>query len=207
MSLRGEVYFPNLDFEKKTVDFGCILNDTEVTRYVNITNNSPMDVRYKWSFLVGEQPHAIWNRRPKPRFVEAPEPEIVEVWTLRIFFWFGNINYFIIASNIQVLEHLQISYSFRGDHFFGVTLLFILAPSWIQEPEAIEETTNLTETISGQRSQVEIQIEDFDTAEVTVLPPDGDDDQPRDSVQGDQAEVSHEFRQIKDGAQGDSALS
>ena len=47
IALRGEVYFPNLDFEKTTMDFGCILNDTEVTRYVNITNNSPMEVKYR----------------------------------------------------------------------------------------------------------------------------------------------------------------
>ena len=44
VALRGEVYFPNLEFEKSVVDFGCILNDTEVTRYINITNNSPMEV-------------------------------------------------------------------------------------------------------------------------------------------------------------------
>ena len=30
------------------MDFGCILNDTEVTRYVNITNNSPMEVKYRF---------------------------------------------------------------------------------------------------------------------------------------------------------------
>ena len=47
IALRGEVYFPNLDFEKTVMDFGCILNDTEVTRYVNITNNSPMEVKYR----------------------------------------------------------------------------------------------------------------------------------------------------------------
>jgi hydrocephalus-inducing protein len=71
IALRGEVYFPNLDFEKAVVDFGCILNDTEVTRYINITNNSPMDVKYRWSFLIGDEPYAIWNRRPK--FVEFEE--------------------------------------------------------------------------------------------------------------------------------------
>ncbi|XP_070194710.1 hydrocephalus-inducing protein homolog isoform X4 [Littorina saxatilis] len=56
IALRGEVYFPNLEFEKTTLSFGCILNDTEVTRYVNITNNSPMQVKYRWSFLVGNAP-------------------------------------------------------------------------------------------------------------------------------------------------------
>lgn len=33
------------------VDFGCILNDTEVTQVVTVTNHSPMDVKYKWSFI------------------------------------------------------------------------------------------------------------------------------------------------------------
>ncbi|ESO91099.1 hypothetical protein LOTGIDRAFT_122343, partial [Lottia gigantea] len=56
IALRGEVYFPNIEFEKSNIDFGCILNDTEVTRYVNLTNNSPMEVKYRWSFLIENQP-------------------------------------------------------------------------------------------------------------------------------------------------------
>jgi len=43
IALRGEVYFPNLAFEKTIIDFGCVLNDTEVTRYVNVTNNRLAD--------------------------------------------------------------------------------------------------------------------------------------------------------------------
>ena len=35
------------------MDFGCILNDTEVTRYVNITNNSPMEVKYRFVYYMG----------------------------------------------------------------------------------------------------------------------------------------------------------
>ena len=35
------------------MDFGCILNDTEVTRYVNITNNSPMEVKYRLVYYIG----------------------------------------------------------------------------------------------------------------------------------------------------------
>lgn len=69
--MRGEVYFPNLEFEKDVIDFGCILNDTEVTRYVNITNNSPMEVKYKWSFLIGEQPCAVFNHQPKVQVDET----------------------------------------------------------------------------------------------------------------------------------------
>ncbi|XP_053402100.1 hydrocephalus-inducing protein homolog isoform X11 [Mercenaria mercenaria] len=77
IALRGEVYFPNLEFEKSVMDFGCILNDTEVTRYVNITNNSPMVVKYRWSFLIGDEenkPVTVINHPVKP-----PSPVIEEV--------------------------------------------------------------------------------------------------------------------------------
>lgn len=33
------------------VDFGCILNDTEAMQVVKVTNESPMDVKYQWSFI------------------------------------------------------------------------------------------------------------------------------------------------------------
>ncbi|XP_071173399.1 hydrocephalus-inducing protein homolog isoform X10 [Mytilus edulis] len=76
IALRGEVYFPNIDFEKSVVDFGCILNDTEVTRYINITNNSPMEVHYKWSFLVGDQPLTEIRAPAKPTtFLEEIKEE------------------------------------------------------------------------------------------------------------------------------------
>ena len=45
------MYFPNIDFEKKELDFGCILNDTETIQYITMTNNSPLEVKYSWSFL------------------------------------------------------------------------------------------------------------------------------------------------------------
>ena len=49
------------------VNFGCILNDTEVTRYVNITNNSPQEVKYKWSFLLEEGvPVTTYHSLPTP---------------------------------------------------------------------------------------------------------------------------------------------
>jgi len=52
--VRGAVYFPNLAFEydASSVDFGCILNDVEATRYLMMTNLSPMVVNYRWSFEV-----------------------------------------------------------------------------------------------------------------------------------------------------------
>ncbi|XP_070253950.1 hydrocephalus-inducing protein homolog isoform X4 [Myotis yumanensis] len=55
LSLRGEVHYPNLSFETMDLDFGCILNDTEVIRYVPITNCSPLAVKFCWFFLVNEE--------------------------------------------------------------------------------------------------------------------------------------------------------
>ena len=90
IALRGEVYFPNLGFEKSEVDFGCILNDTEVTRYVNITNTSPMDVHYKWSFLIDDQPVAVFHPRPEPQvyqsclsnhMVRSPSRQMYSLWS------------------------------------------------------------------------------------------------------------------------------
>ncbi|XP_067327017.1 hydrocephalus-inducing protein homolog [Anolis sagrei] len=54
ISLRGEVYFPNLQFQTLDLDFGCILNDTEMIRDVIMTNCSPLHVKYRWSFLTDE---------------------------------------------------------------------------------------------------------------------------------------------------------
>ncbi len=51
IALKSEVYFPNLIFERHELDFGCILNDTENVQYITMTNNSPLEVVYNWSFL------------------------------------------------------------------------------------------------------------------------------------------------------------
>ncbi|CAM9551896.1 unnamed protein product [Chrysoparadoxa australica] len=51
VALRGEVIFPNLEFEFTKVNFGCILNDTAMTKLVKITNTSKIDTPFSWSFL------------------------------------------------------------------------------------------------------------------------------------------------------------
>ncbi len=38
--------------ETQLVDFGCILNNTEVVHQVKMTNTSPLRVNYKWKFLL-----------------------------------------------------------------------------------------------------------------------------------------------------------
>ncbi|PAA50321.1 hypothetical protein BOX15_Mlig000423g3, partial [Macrostomum lignano] len=69
--LRGEVHFPNLAFEKDQVNFGCILNHTEVTRYLNVTNTSPLPVTYRWKFLIGEDRPNIFFHRYRSRSPDA----------------------------------------------------------------------------------------------------------------------------------------
>lgn len=59
LHLRGEVHYPNLSFETMELDFGCILNDTEVIRYVTITNSSPLVVKFRWFFLVDDEENQI----------------------------------------------------------------------------------------------------------------------------------------------------
>ncbi|KAM5262598.1 hydrocephalus-inducing protein homolog [Ctenodactylus gundi] len=66
LHLRGEVHYPNLSFEMMEVDFGCILNDTEVIRYITITNCSPLLVKFRWFFLVDSKENQI-------RFIPRPD--------------------------------------------------------------------------------------------------------------------------------------
>ncbi|KAJ7312066.1 hypothetical protein JRQ81_006401 [Phrynocephalus forsythii] len=57
--LRGEVYFPNLCFQSRTLDFGCLLNDTEVVRDIDMTNCSPLLIKYRWSFLTDDHKYLV----------------------------------------------------------------------------------------------------------------------------------------------------
>ncbi|XP_069312434.1 hydrocephalus-inducing protein homolog [Eulemur rufifrons] len=66
LNLHGEVHYPNLSFETMELDFGCILNDTEVIRYVTISNSSPLVVKFRWFFLVNDEENQI-------RFVALPK--------------------------------------------------------------------------------------------------------------------------------------
>lgn len=60
VALRGEVHFPNLHFSSCVLDFGCILNCTEVQQQVTMTNSSPLPVVYRWAFLLDQQHYRIW---------------------------------------------------------------------------------------------------------------------------------------------------
>ncbi|NXK09844.1 HYDIN protein, partial [Herpetotheres cachinnans] len=74
VTVRGEVYFPNLRFQTMALDFGCILNDTEDVRYVEMTNCSPLLVRYHWAFLMDSHANQMRFSPPVPKFFIKPQP-------------------------------------------------------------------------------------------------------------------------------------
>ncbi|KAM6946364.1 hydrocephalus-inducing protein homolog [Aplochiton taeniatus] len=59
VGLRGQVHFPNLHFSSAALDFGCVLNHTETQRQLTMTNLSPLDVAYRWAFMVDQRHYAI----------------------------------------------------------------------------------------------------------------------------------------------------
>ncbi|NWY49823.1 HYDIN protein, partial [Chionis minor] len=84
VTIRGEVYFPNLCIQTMAVDFGCILNDTEDVRYVEITNCSPLLVQYHWSFLTASQLSQMRFSPPVPKFFIQPQrPKEEGAWSER----------------------------------------------------------------------------------------------------------------------------
>nr|XP_032813560.1 hydrocephalus-inducing protein homolog isoform X3 [Petromyzon marinus] len=51
VALLGHTHFPNLSFDHTSIDFGCVLNHTEVERRITMVNCSPLPVYFCWSFL------------------------------------------------------------------------------------------------------------------------------------------------------------
>ncbi|KAM9269036.1 LOW QUALITY PROTEIN: hydrocephalus-inducing protein homolog [Cariama cristata] len=84
VTVRGEVHFPNLHIQTMTVDFGCILNDTEDVRYVKMTNCSPLLVRYHWWFLSDSHVSQMRFSPPAPKFFIKPQaPKEKGAWLER----------------------------------------------------------------------------------------------------------------------------
>ncbi|KDO23200.1 hypothetical protein SPRG_10008 [Saprolegnia parasitica CBS 223.65] len=55
LDLRGEIGFPNLEFEYSRIDFGCILNDTQKSMHVKVTNVSKVPTSFHWVFIEDEK--------------------------------------------------------------------------------------------------------------------------------------------------------
>ncbi|NXX62461.1 HYDIN protein, partial [Scopus umbretta] len=74
VTIRGEVYFPNLHIQTMALDFGCILNDTEDVRCIEMTNCSPLLVQYHWSFLTDSHMCQMRFSPPAPKFFIRSRP-------------------------------------------------------------------------------------------------------------------------------------
>lgn len=65
------MHYPNLLIEHANLDFGCILNGTEVTRYVTMVNVSPLPVKYLWAFILDEN-ERNFSFEPQPASERTP---------------------------------------------------------------------------------------------------------------------------------------
>ncbi len=62
--------------EHTDLDFGCILNGTEVTRYVSMVNVSPLPVKYLWAFILDDN-ERNFSFEPQPQ-TSLPSPRLNE---------------------------------------------------------------------------------------------------------------------------------
>ncbi|KAF7242755.1 hypothetical protein EYD10_10907 [Varanus komodoensis] len=93
--LCGEVHFPNLHFQTMDLNFGCILNDTEIVKDISMTNCSPLLVKYRWSFLTDD--HESFIRCSAPASVQPSlkgldlscDPSRTGITTIALPYFFG----------------------------------------------------------------------------------------------------------------------
>ncbi|OAF70268.1 hypothetical protein A3Q56_01881 [Intoshia linei] len=48
IKLFATTFYPNLRFNKSTIDFGCVSSNVELNNYLKLSNDSPMDVEFKF---------------------------------------------------------------------------------------------------------------------------------------------------------------
>ncbi|RMC08856.1 hypothetical protein DUI87_13850 [Hirundo rustica rustica] len=100
ITVRGEVYFPNLHLETQAVDFGCIISDTEQELYMEMTKLQPTSCPL---LLVipdrqeGEH-HKVFDVRPLFGVLQPGESELVT------FTFFGHAN---IVARVTAQCHVQ----------------------------------------------------------------------------------------------------
>ncbi|KAM3664992.1 hydrocephalus-inducing protein homolog [Ammospiza maritima maritima] len=73
--LRGEVHFPNLQMQSRSLEFGCIVAGTEEVRSLKITNCSPLPVQYHWSFHSKSQVYRLRYELSSAKFRPRPPKE------------------------------------------------------------------------------------------------------------------------------------
>eukprot|EP00667_Euglena_gracilis_P000008 EG_transcript_8 len=59
VDLVGDVTFPNLHLDTETVDFGCVLNETQRKAYLTVGNRGTVDAVYSWMF--DDEPPVVGN--------------------------------------------------------------------------------------------------------------------------------------------------
>ncbi|RYY36037.1 hypothetical protein EON62_02065, partial [archaeon] len=55
VKVTGEINFANLQLDKSSIDFGCVLNDTVTSRFVHVSNVSRLPVHLAWVFVEEEE--------------------------------------------------------------------------------------------------------------------------------------------------------
>ena len=77
IKLTGEIYFPNVALEKKALDFGCVLNNTEVCQEIKMSNTGPLAVCYKWKFVL-DKDNVASNNPDAKQIQSIPETSRTE---------------------------------------------------------------------------------------------------------------------------------
>ncbi|KAM3664994.1 hydrocephalus-inducing protein homolog [Ammospiza maritima maritima] len=80
ISLQGEVHFPNLQMQPSSLEFGCIRVGTEEVRFLEITNCSPLPVRYHWSFQSDSEVTRFRDELYPPKFKPQPPKGKATYW-------------------------------------------------------------------------------------------------------------------------------
>ena len=80
ITLRGEVIYPNIEFEQTSINFGCVLNETTKTIRVKATNWSKVDAAYQWFFLEDE---VSKTSRTKKKSTALPTSQVFDILPIR----------------------------------------------------------------------------------------------------------------------------
>jgi hydrocephalus-inducing protein len=79
VELAAELNYPNLKFDAESIDFGCILTDTESRKYLIVTNTSSVVARYEWVF---EQERGVNDGNGTPRPL-TPLNQVCDILPIR----------------------------------------------------------------------------------------------------------------------------
>ncbi|NWS21903.1 HYDIN protein, partial [Pachyramphus minor] len=165
VTVRGEVYFPNLHIQTEALDFGCILNDTEQVHYVAMTNCSPIPVHYHWSFQTDSQDtqleppfsHSCLHPRASTA-VMAPELSYFKTRLLFLLAWKTAFGLLTCLVNFGALEWelapCSVSCGTEAAHgacsLQPMVVFFQVLPPAAVEPQSLE-------TMQGLRGFVDVE--------------------------------------------------